>query len=70
VSLDPDGPATRAGLLVGDIVVDWNSEQVDRVRDVMRFLGPDSAGKTVDLGLIRGGSPMSLKVVIGERSVA
>jgi len=70
VGVDPDGPAARAGLLVGDIVVAWNSEQVDRVRDVMRFLAPDSAGKTVDLGLIRGGTPTSLKVVIGERPVA
>ena len=33
----------------------------------MRLLGSESAGKTVDLGLIRGGTPMPLKVVIGER---
>jgi len=70
VGVDPDGPAARAGLLVGDIVVSWNSEQVDRVRDVMRFLALGSAGKTVDLGLIRGGTPTSLTVVIGERPVA
>ena len=57
VSIDPDGPAARAGMLVGDIVAGWNAEQVDRVRDVMRFLGPDSVGKTVDLELLRGGKP-------------
>jgi S1-C subfamily serine protease len=70
VSIDPDGPAARAGVVVGDIVVAWNAEQVDRVRDIMNFLGPNSAGKTVDLGLIRGGTPTPLKVVIGERPVA
>jgi S1-C subfamily serine protease len=70
VSLDPAGPAARAGLLVGDIVVSWNAEQVDRVRDIMRLLGPDSAGKAVDLGLMRGGVQMPLKVLIGERPVA
>jgi S1-C subfamily serine protease len=70
VSLDPDGPAARSGLLVGDIVVAWNAEPVDRVRDIMRLLGPDSAGKTVDLGLVRGGTHMPLKVAIGERPVA
>jgi S1-C subfamily serine protease len=70
VSIDPDGPAARAGMLVGDIVVTWNAEQVDRVRDVFRLLGPDSTGKTVDLGLIRGGTAMHLKVTIGERPVA
>ena len=70
VSIDPDGPAARAGLLVGDIVLTWNAKPVDRVREVMQFLGSDSAGSTVDLGLIRGGAPMGVKVVIGERPVA
>jgi S1-C subfamily serine protease len=70
VSIDPDGPAARAGLLLGDIIVAWNAEQVDRVRDVIRLLGPDSAGNTVDVGLMRGGTPTSLKVTIGERPVA
>jgi S1-C subfamily serine protease len=70
VSIDPDGPAARAGLLVGDIVMTWNAKPVDRVREVMQFLGADSAGSTVDLGLIRGGAPTDVKVVIGERPVA
>jgi S1-C subfamily serine protease len=33
-SIDPDGPAARAGLLVGDIVTTWNAKPVDRVREV------------------------------------
>ena len=70
VSIDPDGPAARAGLLVGDIIMTWNAKPVDRVREVMQFLGADSAGSTVELGLIRGGAPTGVKVVIGERPVA
>jgi S1-C subfamily serine protease len=70
MGLDPEGPAARAGLLMGDIVVAWNAERVDRVRDIMGFLGSETAGKTVELELIRGGTPMPLKVVIGERPVA
>jgi S1-C subfamily serine protease len=70
VSLDPDGPAARAGLMVGDIVTAWNAKPVDRVREVMRSLGPDSVGHAVDLGLLRGGVPTALRVVIGERAVA
>ena len=69
-SIDPDEPAARAGLLVGDIVTTWNAKPVDRVREVMRFLGSDSIGNTVNLGLLRGGAPTTLKVVIGERPVA
>jgi S1-C subfamily serine protease len=70
VSVDPDGPAARAGLLIGDIVTTWNTMPIDRVRQVMRLLGPDSIGEAVDLELLRGGSPTALKVIIGERPVA
>ena len=70
VSTDPEGPAARAGLMVGDIVTAWDGKPVDRVREVMRALGPDSVGQTVDLGLLRGGAPTALRIVIGERAVA
>jgi len=67
VSIDPEGPASRAGLLVGDIVTAWNAAPVRRVREIMQRLGPDSIGGAVDLALTRGGAPTELKVVIGER---
>jgi S1-C subfamily serine protease len=69
VSIDSDGPAARAGLLVGDIVMTWNAKPIDRVREVMHLLGADSVGATVDLQLIRGGAQTALKVVLGERPV-
>ena len=70
VSIDSDGPAARAGLLVGDIVMTWNGKPIDRVRDVMHLLGADSVGTTVDLELIRGGAPTTLQIVLGERPLA
>jgi S1-C subfamily serine protease len=70
VSIDPNGPSARAGILVGDIVTAWNGKPIDRVREIMRLLGPESIGSNVDLALIRGGAPTALRVVIGERPVA
>ncbi|HEY2535178.1 MAG TPA: S1C family serine protease [Xanthobacteraceae bacterium] len=70
VSIDPAGPSARAGLLVGDIVVAWNGKPVDRVRDIMHLLGPESVASNVELKLIRGGAPAMLKVVIGERPLS
>jgi S1-C subfamily serine protease len=67
VNIDPEGPAARAGLVVGDIVMAWNAQPLTHVREVMRLLGPDSVGNTVDLQLLRGGDPKALKIVIGER---
>ena len=69
VSIDPEGPSRRAGLLLGDIVTAWNGKPIDRVREVMHLLGPESVGTTVDLGLTRAGTLAALKVVIGERPV-
>ena len=69
-SLDPQGPAARGGLLVGDVVTAWNDQPIERVREVMRHLGTDSVGQTVDLALVRAGAAASIKVVIGERAVA
>jgi S1-C subfamily serine protease len=69
VSIDPEGPSARAGLLVGDIVTAWEGERIERVRDVMHRLGPQSAGSAIDLTVTRGGAPKAIKVVIGERPV-
>jgi S1-C subfamily serine protease len=67
VSIDPDGPAARVGLLVGDIITAWNGKPVMQVREVMRLLGPESAGSSVDLQLLRAGAPANLKITVGER---
>ena len=66
-SLDPEGPAARASLLVGDVITAWNETPVERTRDVMRLLGPDSVGKSVELKLVRGGAPSAVKITVGER---
>src|SRR5262249_31225235 len=42
VSIDPNGPSARAGILVGDIVTAWNGRPIERVREIMRLLGPES----------------------------
>jgi S1-C subfamily serine protease len=70
VSIDPNGPSARAGILVGDIVTAWNGRPIEGVREIMWLLGPESVGNTVDLASIRGGAPTTLRVVIGERPVA
>jgi S1-C subfamily serine protease len=57
-------------MLVGDILTAWNGKPINRVREVLHLLDVESLGSTVELGLIRGGAPTALKVVIGERQVS
>ena len=67
VSIDPKGPAAGAGLLVGDVVTAWDGAPVGRVREVMRRLGTDSVGRSVNLAVLRGGQPIVVGITLGER---
>ena len=70
MSLDDSGPAKAAGLHVGDIIVAWNGEAVRGPRELIRKLGPDSAGTTVTLGVSSGGSQRDVSITIGEKPLS
>jgi S1-C subfamily serine protease len=67
MSLDDNGPAKAAGLHLGDIITSWNSEPVSGPRELIRRLGPDSAGAAVTLGVVSGGETRNVTVAIGEK---
>jgi S1-C subfamily serine protease len=67
VGLEPDGPAAKAGLVVGDIITTWNGSAVKSVGSVSERLGTDVVGQTVKLGVVRGGNAIDVDVTIGER---
>ncbi|TJV03520.1 MAG: serine protease [Mesorhizobium sp.] len=70
MSLDDSGPAKAAGLSLGDIIVAWNGEAVHGPRDLIRRLGPDSAGVSVTLGVVRGGEQRDVTLTIGEKPLS
>lgn len=70
MSLDDNGPAKAAGLHVGDIIVAWNGEAVRGPRELIRKLGPDSAGTTVTLGVSSGGTQRDVSITIGEKPLS
>ncbi len=64
-SLLPGGPATQAGLLVGDIVLevaDHRAASLPELRDALA----GNIGKSVHVSLIRGGSPAQVDVTVGQ----
>src|SRR5437773_2216021 len=67
LSVEPDAPASRAGLLVGDIVVAIDRKDVDGFDQLLDVLGGDVVGKKLKLEVVRAGQPVSVDVVIDER---
>ena len=69
-SVDEAGPGRQAGLLQGDIITGLNGEPVGGMRTLMARLGPESVGQAVEFGVLRGGTPTLVTLVIGERPAA
>lgn len=70
MSVDADGPAAKAGMLQGDVIVGINGAAIEGVRSLLRALGPDSVGTTLELLVARGGATAKIPVAIGERPLA
>jgi len=67
VNLEADGPAERAGLLLGDIVVALETDEVSDPADLLGALGPERVGKPVAVQIIRAGERQTITVTVGER---
>jgi S1-C subfamily serine protease len=65
-----EGPAAKAGVVPGDIVVAIDGEPIRRYRKFAARLGPESIGRTTELSVIRGGAVVSVKTTITARPAA
>ena len=67
VNVEPDGPADRAGVLLGDILVALDGLPVSEPTDVLAALGPDRVGRPISASLLRAGQPTDLTITVGSR---
>jgi len=68
--VEPDSPADRAGIEVGDVIVRFNDKVVDVHTDLPPLVGMVRPGTEVDVEIVRWGEPMTLEVVLDEREEA
>jgi len=62
VQLLEPGPASAAGVRVGDIVVELDGQPIEGVGDLQRLLVGDAIGRPLELRIERGGSTRSVSV--------
>lgn len=67
VSVDADGPANKAGILLGDVIIALDGETVEDPGELMAALSADRIGSESTLGVIRAGRRQDLRVTVGER---
>ncbi|HEY2825839.1 MAG TPA: trypsin-like peptidase domain-containing protein [Gemmatimonadales bacterium] len=67
VSVEADGPAAAAGLLVGDVLASVNGIALDHPDELRNVLTGDVVGTSLRLDVVRGGTMMQIDVLVGER---
>ncbi|MFQ5962244.1 MAG: S1C family serine protease [Candidatus Methylomirabilales bacterium] len=66
VSMEEKGPAYRAGLREGDLIVAVNGQDVASVDDIHRLMTGWSAGSVLGLTIVRNGEKLQLQVIPDE----
>ena len=67
LSLAPDGPAAKAGVLIGDILVSLGGAAVADTDDIQGVLEGHPVGQSVEAGVLRGGVSRAITITVGER---
>src|SRR5690606_21459399 len=65
-SVEQGGPADKAGVRVGDIIVGFNGRKIERSSDLPRIVGGTAPGAKVDIRVWRRGKYHDLTVTVGE----
>lgn len=66
VKSDPDGPAGRAGIREGDVIVSINGQKTESVDDIHRILSEWPEGNSLSLVIIRGQEQVDINVTPAE----
>jgi serine protease Do len=62
----PDGPAAKAGIAAGDVVVEFNGREVREMKDLPRIVADTPIGEKVPVKVMRKGKEVLVSAEIGR----
>ena len=66
----PAGPAEDAGILAGDVILNFDGVAIEDEGELVRIVGNSPVGKEVAVDVLRDGDMTALTVVLGRRETA
>lgn len=64
--LTPKGPAKNSGILVGDVILEFDGKRIAQMRDLPRIVAETPVGKAVDVVVLRKGKEETVPVTLGR----
>jgi len=68
LEVESDGPAHKAGIVIGDILVSLAGQPVSRPEHVQLHLQAENIGKSISAKIVRGGAAHELNISVGDRA--
>jgi S1-C subfamily serine protease len=65
--VEPGGPADRAGIVLGDVIVELQGKPALDTEHIQDLLASAKVNDKIAMMLIRGGAPLELSITLGER---
>jgi C-terminal processing protease CtpA/Prc len=65
--VDHDAPAAKAGIQVGDVILNYNGQKVESAEQLRRLIHETPAGRTVQIVLSRNGQQQTVGVSLGSK---
>jgi len=67
-SVEPGGPAEKAGLKTQDIITSINGQKIVKSNDLIDMVAESPVGTSITVDYLRDHKPMSTKVTVGDRA--